>query len=217
MGNGWCLAYLDGRTVVATDADGSGGEVVLVRSNFEVSPSALLANGGLVLGVGSQNRWDIDYLPPAANGHDGVRVPVLHGPGDQLAWGVSPNGRWILYTSDDGAGGRAEAFVARFPGVGSRRAVSTTGADAARWSRDGKEIFFSTRTRLMSATVRETAETLEIGEPRMVFEMRVDCATVVSGVCFDVSPDGKRFLVMEPTGSVQPVALVQNWQAAFKK
>ena len=86
-----------------------------------------------------------------------------------------------------------------------------------RWSRDGKEILFADRTKLMSATVRKAGDTLEIGAPRMLFEMRVDCATVSGAGCFDVSLDGRRFLVMEPTGSTPPVELVQNWQAGLKK
>lgn len=209
----------DGAYVVsAWDADGSGGEEVLSRSNFQIVPTFWMPNGGLLLLVrDSKTGFDIDYLPPAGNDGKRVRAPLLHAPGDQLAGTVSPNGRWILYTSDDGAGGIAEAFVARFPGAGSRRPVSTTGADSPRWSRDGKEILFSSRTKLMSATVRETGETLEIAEPRMLFEMRVDCGAIFGAGCFDMSQDGKRFLVMEPAGAVLPVALVQNWQAGLKK
>ncbi|MBI3473946.1 MAG: serine/threonine-protein kinase [Candidatus Solibacter usitatus] len=204
--------------VSAWNADGSGGEEVLSRSNFQITPTFWMPNGGLLLDVRDpRTGFDIDYLPPAGNDGKRVRAPVLHAPGDQLAGTVSPNGRWILYTSDDGAGGIAEGFVARFPGAGSRRPVSTTGADIMRWSRDGKEILFSSRTKLMSATVRETGESLEIAEPRMLFEMRVDCGVIFGAGCFDVSQDGKRFLVMEPTGAVLPVALVQNWQAGLKK
>ena len=69
----------------------------------------------------------------------------------------------------------------------------------------------------MSAAVREAGDKLEIGAPRMLFEMRVDCATVFGAGCFDVSRDGRRFLVMEPTGSAPPVELRQNWQAGLKK
>jgi hypothetical protein len=51
-----------------------------------------------------------------------------------------------------------------------------------------------------------------IGQPRMLFEMRVDC-NQVWGACFDVAPEGNRLLVMEPTGSAPPLTLLQNWQA----
>ena len=209
----------DGAYVVsAWSADGSGGEEVLSRSNFQIMPTFWMPNGGLLLNVrDSKTGFDIDYLPPTGNDGKRVRAPFLHAPGDQLGGTVSPNGRWIFYVSADGFGGVMEGFVARFPGAGSRRQISTAGADLVRWSRDGKEILFSSRTKLMSATVRETGETLEIAEPRMLFEMRVDCGAIFGGGCFDVSQDGKRFLVMEPTGTVLPVALVQNWQAGLKK
>jgi len=209
----------DGAYVVsAFDADGSGGEEVLSRSNFQILPGFWMPNGGLLLDTrDAKTGFDIDYLPPAGNDGKRDRAPVIHASGDQLAAAVSPNGRWFLYISDDGAGSIPEGFAARFPGAGSRRSVSTTGADSMRWSRDGKEIFFSNHTRLMSAPVRETGETLEIGEPRMLFEMRTDCYAILGAGCFDVSQDGKRFLIMEPAGAVLPVALVQNWQAGLKK
>ena len=35
--------------------------------------------------------------------------------------------------------------------------------------------------------------------------------------CFDVTPDGKRFLVLQPTGPPPAVELVQHWTAALKK
>jgi hypothetical protein len=208
-----------GHAVIAVLADGSGGEEVLWRSSFQLYVSAWMADGGLILTVRDDPKtgWDIGYLPPAGQRRERMLIPVLRAAGDQLAGPVSADGRWLLYTSGDGSGARGEGFVARLPGASGRRQVSTTGADLLRWSRDGKEILFADRTKLMSATVRKAGDTLEIGAPRMLFEMRVDCATVSGAGCFDVSLDGRRFLVMEPTGSTPPVELVQNWQAGLKK
>jgi Tol biopolymer transport system component/tRNA A-37 threonylcarbamoyl transferase component Bud32 len=209
-----------GYVVISRDADGSGGEEVLLRSPFEIGPTGWLADGGFVLVARDpKTGFDIDSLSPAAQGRDRVRVPVLHADGDQTNGIVSPNGRWMLYLSDEGYGGfNTDAFVARFPEAGSRRHVSTAGAETVRWSRDGKEIFFSIRAKLMSAQVREIGDTLEIAEPRLLFEMRSDCSRNHSwGACFDVAPDGKRLLVMEGTESAPPLALVQNWEAGLKK
>ena len=78
------------------------------------------------------------------------------------------------------------------------------------------EILFISHTKLMAAPVRAAGPTLEVGTPRLLFETRVDCSTIEVS-CFDVTPDGKKFLVIEPTGSAAPVALIQNWTAGLKK
>jgi len=58
------------------DADGLGGEEVVLRSNFEIGPIAWMANGVACGGAAdSQDGFDIDYLSPAGNGRDRVRTP----------------------------------------------------------------------------------------------------------------------------------------------
>ena len=46
---------------------------------------------------------------------------------------------------------------------------------------------------------------------------RRPAAEELQSIDIDVAPDGKRFLVVEPSGSPRPVALIQNWIAALKK
>jgi hypothetical protein len=67
----------------------------------------------------------------------------------------------------------------------------------------------------MAAPLRVINNALEVGVPRLLFEMKVDCVSS-DDTCFDVAPDGERFLVIEPTGPAPPVALVQNWTTALK-
>ena len=68
----------------------------------------------------------------------------------------------------------------------------------------------------MAAAVRAERDGIEVGAPRVLFEMPGDCANF-ENACFDVAPDGQRFLVLEPTGPPPPVALIQNWTAGLKK
>ena len=68
----------------------------------------------------------------------------------------------------------------------------------------------------MAVTVQGSGETMEVGTPRQLFEMRVDCS-ILEISCFDRMPDGKRFLVIEPMNDAPPVALIQNWTASLKK
>ena len=85
--------------------------------------------------------------------------------------------------------------------------VSTGGGFDARWNRDGREILYvSSDLRMMSVPVR-TTPSVELGTPSTLF--------AVPGkrwVSFDLSPDGKRFLVIIPevVGSEQPLTAFLN-------
>jgi Tol biopolymer transport system component len=203
--------------IYSKEAGGSGGEEVLFRSNFEVAPRNWLNNGLTFMKRDNlKTGWDIYFLPTLEKGRDLSPTPVARGEANEAGGAISPDGRWILYSSDESAGLLFEAYVAAFPGGGNRRQVSTTGADVVRWNPNGKEILYSSRTKLMAAAVRIAGDRLEVGIPRVLLEIHVDCANFELP-CFDVAPDGQRFLVFEPTGSPPPVALIQNWSAGLKK
>ena len=206
----------DSYVVYAKDAGGSGDEEVLIRSKLDVAPTNWRTHKGLTLATRDlKTGWDVSFLP-TEKGRDRVPVPVVMGPANEVGGSVSPDGRWILYGSDESVAGVWEAYVAAFPGGANRRQVSTTGADFARWNPNGQEILYSNRTKLVAAAIRVAGDRIEVGTPRVLFEMHFDCANL-EHPCFDVAPDGHRFLVFEPTGSPPPVALIQNWTAGLKK
>jgi serine/threonine protein kinase/Tol biopolymer transport system component len=134
----------------------------------------------------------------------------------------SPDGRWLAYSAPEGH--RTEIFVTAAAaearsGAGNRWQVSREGGADPLWSRDGRQLFFEARsghlmvTRIAvrnGALVASPAErwagwTLPRGEPRYVTRN------------FDLSPDGKRVLVLEPvplqpaSGSRPAVTLFQNF------
>jgi poly(3-hydroxybutyrate) depolymerase len=120
--------------------------------------------------------------------------------------------------------GRPEVYVTSFPGPGERVRVSTGGARHLRWSRDGQELFYiSSDQRLISVPVR-TSPALELGAATPLFslqrggtEMGAPDRGVTSG--FDVSADGKRFLVVFPEviADELPLTVIANWAAEARK
>ena len=93
--------------------------------------------------------------------------------------------------------------------------ISTEGGLDARWSRDGKEIFYRYSGRLMAAAVSASGENFEVGEVKQLFALprvgrRFSC---------DASPDGHRFLAVtaRPEAGSEPLTLVQNWPALMKR
>ena len=72
----------------------------------------------------------------------------------------------MAYVSD--GSGRAEVYVASYPGFGDRAGISTDGGTHPRWSRDGREIFFRQGDALMVATV-DSKRAFRAERPRRLF------------------------------------------------
>ena len=80
--------------------------------------------------------------------------PYLHSGFSEGGGKLSPDGRWLAYTSNETK--RTEVYVQSFPEPGRKWQVSTNGGDIPVWSRDGKELFFIGPSRkMMSVTVKE--------------------------------------------------------------
>ena len=120
----------------------------------------------------------------------------------------SPDGRWLAYSSDES--GTYEVYVRPFPGPGGRGQVSTGGGRMPLWSRDGRELLFSTLEQVVMA-VGYTAkgETFAAGKPRVWTETRLR-AFNAPGYTYDLAPDGKRlaaFVAAEGNAEKPPTHL----------
>ena len=69
---------------------------------------------------------------------------VVATPADEADPQVSPDGRWVAYQSNESA--RFEVYVRPFRREGERIQVSRNGGAQVRWSRDGRELYFSIST-----------------------------------------------------------------------
>ena len=145
-------------------------------------------------------------------------APFLQEPFRQRAAKFSPNGRLVAYSSNES--GRYEVYVRRFPDGGGKRQVSQNGGGQPRWSNDGKELFYVEDDWLAVIPVTVSPNFL-LGSPRRLFrsagfrnEYRGADAVRPS---YDVSADGKRFVIAEPVEDAPPptIRVVQNWVEAF--
>jgi serine/threonine protein kinase/Tol biopolymer transport system component len=129
----------------------------------------------------------------------------------------SPDGRAMAFVSDES--GRLEVYVAPFPSTGGKTLVSTgiTFGDltgGARWSHDGRELFYvSTDRRLMAVPIR-TTPMLEVGTPVPLFTLQGRAWSD-----FAVTADGKRFLAVVPQAFAgeQPLTVILNWTAEIRR
>jgi hypothetical protein len=98
--------------------------------------------------------------------------------------------------------------------------VSRGGGTQPRWRRDGKELFYIAGDRMVMAVDVGTNPAFKAGVPKALFERAVLPAADFS-FRWDVSADGKRFLLNTPgadaaSAAQPPITVVLNWQAGLK-
>jgi len=84
-----------------------------------------------------------------------------------------------------------------------------------RWGHDGKELFYlGPNNELTVVPVRLDAalDAIEVGSPKTLFTARLP--TDRGGWQYDVSLDGKRFLVDSLEDVTIPITVLLNWKAA---
>lgn len=135
----------------------------------------------------------------------------------------SPDTRFVAYSSN--ATGIPEIYVRPFPNAsGGQWMVSKGGGSHPRWRRDGKELFYlSAGSQLMAVDV-SLSPTFQAGIPKALFVAPISNGAGGAGSTrYDVSPDGKRFLINSVAveaitgGKAPPITVVLNWQAGLKK
>lgn len=152
---------------------------------------------------------------PAANNSDIVLLSIpdsklttfIGTPFKEDAPKISPDGRSVAYFSMET--GRVQVFLQPWGDApGGKTAVSETGGMLPVWSKSGKELFFRSGQKMVSAPIETGANGASAGKSNILFEGRY-----LTG--FDVSSDGERFLMVRSESGTMPKKLivVLNWAA----
>ena len=146
--------------------------------------------------VSSQTNFDLWTLPMDETESDhpkpGKPEPFLVTPFIEQTTRISPDGRWLAYVSDESGG--FETYVRPFPGPGGKWRVSTGGGYNPVWSRKAQELFYASGEGMMVASYSANREVFVAGKPRL-WAAKKDLGD------FDLAPDGKRFVVVQPEAS----------------
>ncbi len=128
---------------------------------------------------------------------------------------VSPDGRWLAYTSNES--GAFEVYARPFPNVDDGRwQISRAGGIEPVWGPDSRELFYRNGSDMMVVSM-ETEPTLAPGNPSVVFSGSYRPSAVGRARAWDLSPDGQQFLMIasagEATGTTEDLRLilVQDW------
>ena len=226
----------DGRRIVFTSNDDDGGRVSLfwMAADGTGKPERL-TSGDLHYATGfSPDGTHVvfsqvtqtargDVLTVSLEGDHRVQ-PLLQTPFDEQEGTISPDGRWIAYESD--SSGAPEIYVRPFPAVaGGQSQVSTAGGRRPLWARDGQELFYQApsigpTSTLMRVPVEARGTVWNAGTPVALFQGRYFTGT--QGRAYDVSPDGRRFLMIKEAGDdrgdARPqIIVVQHWIEELKR
>jgi eukaryotic-like serine/threonine-protein kinase len=219
-GDGQSLVYINDLGAGAgapaiSRADGTGAPRFLLRSPMSFGQAFETRDGKwLVLrrSLGEAGGGDI-YAMRAG---DTTLVPLLTTPARETSPAVSPDGRYIAYSSDES--GTAEVYVRPFPAVASARwQASVSGGSAPLWAPNGRELFYVNGHQELVSVAVTPGPQFALGEPHVLFSVAQYVLTGSTGV-YDVSPDAKRFVMMRPVsgGDEAELVLVQNWFQELK-
>ncbi len=198
-------------------ASGAGTEELLFHSDNEKWVDDWTTDGRYIVfeNTNPKTKLDIWALPLFG---DRKPFPVIQTPFIENHSAVSPDVRWIAYTSDET--GRAEVYVQPFPGGGGRWQVSTNGGDQPLWRSDGRELYFLGADRKLMAVEVKAGAVFEAGVPKAL----LDPHTPPNGITdfrnqYVPAADGQRFLVMAlvEEANPSPITVVTNWAADAKK
>ncbi len=150
-------------------------------------------------------------------GVDSAATPLVARPEfSEQSPALSPNGRWLAYTSD--RTGRREVYVQPFPNVDSTRVtVSRAGGQSPLWAHSGSELFFVDAERGLVAAEVEADSVFRVLQRETLFTIGSEYLLVEGADFHDIRPDDERFLMLRvsalggDTGGGSRFILVENW------
>jgi eukaryotic-like serine/threonine-protein kinase len=198
-------------------ASGAGEETPLLKSEHPKFPTDWSRDGQYIFYQQLDPKTKSDmWVLPMTGSDKGKPFRVLGTEAGESSGVLSPNGRWLAYTSN--VSGRFEVYVHSFPGGSGKRQVSNGGGVGPRWRKDGTELFYYAGDgKLMAAPVR-SGESFGTSAPVPLFEFRA-AGIGIGFVPYAVTADGQRLLINEivDTEPNSPLTVVVNWTAEVKK
>jgi serine/threonine-protein kinase len=173
----------------------------------------LRREAGAIDSTGTGSRGDVAIV---RNAGKGPIEPLVASPFTEWYVGVSPDGRWIAFVSDQS--GRDEVYVRDLAGEQDQVLVSLDGGTEPVWSHDGRELFYRETSQadpyLVAAGIR-TSPTLGVTARKRLFPVS-DIVATNPHANYDVSPDGKIFVMVRRSPAAR-IVVIQNLPALVRR
>jgi serine/threonine protein kinase/Tol biopolymer transport system component len=200
-------------------ADGTGNVELLWKQVEAVVPSSWTRNGDTLafwsLRVPERDR-SVERAPTEDRNILRMKAgeqpePLVAGPYSERAARFSPDGRWIAYVSNES--GPDEIYVQPYPSNTPRQVVSSGGGTEPVWSADSRELFYRP---LDGDGLMVVPFDGQPQRARRLFNglFRRDEVGIAN---YDVTPDGKRFIMVKPAERASHLIVVLTWFEDLKR
>jgi Tol biopolymer transport system component len=152
-------------------------------------------------------------------------IPLLTTPFYEYNAVFSPDGRWLAFLSNES--GQSEMYVQALDYsndslrvTGERFLISSQGAQCVRWRKDGRELYYlGYDGQIYAVSLSFAPRKVRAEKPEPLFKIDAEAtATVHSVVSFDVSPDGKRFVIPSiAPGESSALVVLKDWESLVAK
>jgi len=192
--------------------DGSAPAELLFETEPALNEAVLSADERwLVVRTAPGGKTPRDIFAVDLTGDRTLR-PMAIGPTSEIMPRLSPDGRWLAYQSDQS--GRAEIYVRPFPGDGARVQLSNDGGSEPLFDATGRTLYYRAPAGITAVALSPGAE-LTVGARRLVLASSE--AADPTHPSYDVSPDGKQFLVLRPVGGEAKAIVIHNWRRELRE
>ena len=204
---------------------GSGQDEPLLPNRVANTPNQWSRDGRFIVYHENdpKTKRDLWVLPNEGSVAERKPIPFLRTDANEVLGQLSPDSHWMAFTSD--RSGKREVYVRPFPPGEGEWTISLAGGEMPRWRGDGKELFFEAADgNMMAVAVKAVSgpkPSFEAGTPVPLFAVHMAHIGAGTNFEYDVTADGKRFLINTTGGpgaaSAPPLTVVTNWTAGLKK
>jgi len=217
-----------GSRIVYSSRAGDSVDLFSVPSDGSGEPTALFRSDGWKFGGSwseSQKILAFQASPKGVYGAVGSDLWLLRLSGTPVAEpffrtrssehspSISPNGRWVAYSSDES--GRREVYVRPLSGPARKWLISSDGGQHPRWTKRGEALLYVSGDRIMRATVTASPQ-FTAGIPRTVVTLKYYGGVSVPN--YELWPDGRLLTMREAPAppAVRRLVVVENWTAELR-
>ncbi len=211
-----CYTYgsIQSFTVWSKPADGSASAVALFDSTSSRGLLNDISKDGNVLAYVSVSP----RISVVLHFLDDVDSSIAVADNEFWEYGIkiSPNGRFVAYTSMES--GRGEIYIRQVDGSGGKWQVSKDAGEQPLWRADGKEFYYLAGGRKLMAVKVDIENNLVIGKAVELFEKDFLTGFLISSA-YQPSSDGQKFLVNLQVGKNEErgFVVVQDWYKELLK
>jgi len=196
------------RNVFWTSADGSENEDRLTSGENLQTPSSWSGDGKSLVYIEVRPDTGSDVLMLSLA--DGTPRALVRTTAIERSPLVSPDGRWLVYTSNES--GTDEVYVRPFRQAGGKLQISTSGGTEPAWLSNSRQLVYRNQNAVMSATI-VTTPGLSSTPAVELFAGRYSPTDTSGTPGYGVGTDGRLLMVkpLEPDQPMTAVNFVTNW------